>query len=157
MASTVPEKPVDARSRANRTASGTFYSVNETQIRQLLEDAAHQAATLSISPYSSTKVGAAALTHSHDVITGANLESAAWVPGLHAETSVVAQWQMQGCPLVTHLFVVALEPSRVLSPCGMCRQLLVEHFGADVMVCTIEGWVTLGSLLPLHFGAKDLS
>lgn len=157
MASTVPARPVDARSRANRTAPGTFYSVNETQIRQLLEDVAYKAATLSISPYSATKVGAAVLTDSRNVITGANLESAAWVPGLHAETSVVAHWQMQGCPPVTHLFVGALDPSRVLSPCGMCRQLLIEHFGAELMVWTLDGWVTLGSLLPLHFGAKDLS
>lgn len=131
-----------------------------------LHSAALQAATLSRSEYSSTKVGAAALTTDGDVIRGTNLETAAWVPGLHAETSVVAAWQMLGQPSVSHLVIVSLDPDRVLAPCGMCRQLLYEMFGGELLVwglgsaqssSPIETWTPLSTLLPWAFGPKDLS
>jgi cytidine deaminase len=131
--------------------------VPDSNIHQTLLDAAADAARFSLAPYSATNVGAAALCADGSIITGTNLETAAWVPGLHAETSVIAQWQLRGCPDVTHLVVVAINPTRPLPPCGMCRQLLIEHLGPELKVWTKDGYVTLETLLPLAFGAKDLS
>ncbi len=123
----------------------------------MLAATALSAAGYSKSEYSHTRVGAAALTTASVVLSGTNLETAAWVPGLHAETSVVAHWQMRGCPEVTHLVVMATDPDRPLSPCGMCRQLLFEMFGGALQLWTPQGWVQLSTLLPMAFGSKDLS
>jgi hypothetical protein len=43
-----------------------------------------------------------------------------------------------------------------LMPCGRCRQLLWEHGGAELLVDTPEGILTMSDILPQAFGPEDL-
>jgi cytidine deaminase len=57
--------------------------------------------------------------------------------------------------------VVVTDPAEPSTPCGICRQLLVE-FGRDVAVYAASSAsdvvlaTTVGELLPASFGADDL-
>jgi cytidine deaminase len=42
-------------------------------------------------------------------------------------------------------------------PCGRCRQLLWENGGATMLLATERGVLTMDEVLPLAFGADDLS
>ncbi len=41
-------------------------------------------------------------------------------------------------------------------PCGRCRQLLWEHGGAEMLVDTPRGVLSMTEVLPDAFGARDL-
>ncbi|MBB4135673.1 cytidine deaminase [Gordonia humi] len=45
---------------------------------------------------------------------------------------------------------------RVLTPCGRCRQVLLEFGGPELMIDTVDGPRPLGELLPDAFGPADL-
>jgi cytidine deaminase len=44
----------------------------------------------------------------------------------------------------------------VLTPCGRCRQVLLEHGGPDCLVDTASGPRALSELLPDAFGPANL-
>jgi cytidine deaminase len=107
-------------------------------------------------PYSRFPVGAAALVDDGRIVTGCNVENASYGLALCAECGLVsALTATGGGRLVAMVCVDARE--ELLTPCGRCRQLLYEHGGADLMVASPAGPVTLGSLLPGAFGPADLA
>ncbi len=77
-----------------------------------------------VAPYSRFKVGTALLTVSGKIITGANVESASYGLSCCAERVALFKALTSG----THTFraVAVVSPSGV-TPCGACRQLLIEH------------------------------
>ncbi len=77
-----------------------------------------------VAPYSRFKVGAALLAASGEIITGANVESASYGLSCCAERVALFKALTNG----THDFraVAVVSPSGV-TPCGACRQLLIEH------------------------------
>ncbi|HWX22174.1 MAG TPA: cytidine deaminase [Candidatus Binatia bacterium] len=79
-----------------------------------------------IAPYSHFKVGAALLTRSGEVITGANVESASYGLTCCAERVALFNALTGGKREFVAVAVVARAPGGPM-PCGACRQLLAEY------------------------------
>jgi cytidine deaminase len=111
--------------------------------------------------YSGFGVGAAVLAGSGRTYAGCNVESASYGATICAERGaimgavVAGETEIRACVVVT-------PTSAPSSPCGICRQLLME-FGPEVAIyaATTEGDAVmaarLGNLLPSAFGAADLN
>ena len=105
---------------------------NETKKR--LVAAALSARKRAVAPYSGFQVGAALLTVSGEIITGANVESASYGLTCCAERIALFKALTKGKTNFTAIAVVARAPKGPM-PCGACRQLLVEYApGAEVFV-----------------------
>ena len=79
-----------------------------------------------VAPYSKFKVGAALLTKSGEIITGANVESASYGLTCCAERVALFNALTAGKRDFVALAVVARIPGGPM-PCGACRQLLAEY------------------------------
>jgi cytidine deaminase len=112
-----------------------------------LRAAARDAMSRAYAPYSAYPVGAAALVADGRVVTGCNVENASYGLGLCAECGLVSALHASGGGRLTH-FTCCDGAGNVITPCGRCRQLLMEHGGPDLVVETPEGFRTLGALLP---------
>ncbi len=98
---------------------------------QQLIEAARAAADRAYCPYSSFKVGAALLTSEGNIVTGCNIENASYGLSVCAERVAVGAAAAAGSRSFVALAVVS--PSGPASPCGACRQFLLE-FGRDIDV-----------------------
>jgi len=111
-------------------------------------------------PYSNFPVGVVLRGANGRLYAGCNVENAAYPQGWCAETSAIAAMVMDGERLVAEIVVMG-QGRALVTPCGGCRQRLRE-FAADsvpVHVCGPRGLrrtVTLGELLPLSFGPRNL-
>ncbi len=115
-----------------------------------------EAATHAYAPYSSFPVGAAAQVDDGRVVTGCNVENAAYGVALCAECGVVSQLHITGGGRLTH-FVCVNKAGEVIMPCGRCRQLLYENGGADLLLMTVSGVKRMDEVLPDAFGPDDLA
>jgi cytidine deaminase len=106
-------------------------------------------------PYSGFPVGAAAVVDDGRVVTGCNVENAAYGVTLCAECGVVSQLHITGGGRLTH-FVCVNAAGQVIMPCGRCRQLLWENGGPELLVWTISGVKPMTEVLPDAFGPEDL-
>lgn len=101
-----------------------------TEKNATLMAAAEQARSLSRSPYSEIKVGAAALLSSGETITGANWESPSYPAGICAERSMLSNVFSHGTECVIEAVAIAAErkggENMDISPCGICRQSLLD-------------------------------
>ena len=94
-------------------------------------EAAKSATLRSYSPYSHYKVGAACLLDNGEIVTGSNQENAAFPSGLCAERCAIFAAQSHHPEhAITALAIAAknvngLMPDPV-SPCGACRQVILE-------------------------------
>lgn len=91
-----------------------------------LVHAAAKARQRAVAPYSKFKVGAALLTKSGEVITGANVESASYGLTCCAERIALFNALTAGKRNFVAVAVVARAPGGPM-PCGACRQLLAEY------------------------------
>ena len=91
-----------------------------------LVQAAARARQGAVAPYSKFKVGAALLTRSGEVITGANVESASYGLTCCAERVALFNALTAGKRNFVAVAVVARAPGGPM-PCGACRQLLAEY------------------------------
>jgi cytidine deaminase len=89
------------------------------------------------------------------VVTGCNVENAAYGVTLCAECGVVSQLHITGGGRLTH-FVCVDGTGSVIMPCGRCRQLLWENGGAELLVWTVSGVKPMTEVLPDAFGPEDL-
>lgn len=87
--------------------------------------AALKARLRSVSPYSRFKVGAALLTTSGKIFSGANVESASYGLTCCAERVALFKALSEGQRHFAAVAVVAQVPGGPM-PCGACRQLLAE-------------------------------
>lgn len=106
-------------------------------------------------PYSRFPVGVAGLVDDGRVVSGCNVENAAYGVTLCAECGMVSDLvRTGGGRLVAVSCVNAL--GEALMPCGRCRQLLWEHGGPQCRVLTPQGVWTMSQVLPQAFGSADL-
>ncbi len=120
-----------------------------------LKAAAISALDNSYAPYSKFPVGAAALTDSGKIITGANVENASYGLGLCAECSLISElFRTGGGKLVA--FACVDKHGNELMPCGRCRQLLYEHHAPGMLLNTVSGIKSIQEVLPDAFGPEDL-
>ena len=114
---------------------------------------ADAAAARAYAPYSNFHVGCAVLTSDGRVIEGVNVENAAYPLGVCAERTAFSRAIAQGYRPGD--FAAAAITA---SPCGGCRQWLVE-MGVDRVVFRNGGRVvtmTPAELLPESFVSSDL-
>lgn len=120
-----------------------------------LREAARAAAAAAYAPYSGLRVGAAGLIEDGRVVVGVNVENASYGLTLCAECGMVAALVAGGrAPVIA--VAVRTADDVVLTPCGRCRQVLLEHGGVDCLVDCPAGPRALGELLPEEFGPADL-
>ncbi|MGI6368092.1 MAG: cytidine deaminase [Anaerolineae bacterium] len=133
------------------TARQVDREILDAQWQELLA-AASAARERAYAPYSRFSVGAAVRAASGEIYTGANVENAS--SGMTVCAERVAVWNA-----VSHgersLAALALVTETGATPCGACRQVLVE-FEADlpILVADTAGhtWFTsLAALLPDAF------
>jgi len=120
-----------------------------------LQEAAIAAMRLAYAPYSSFPVGAAGLVDDGRVVSGCNVENAAYGVGLCAECGLVSQLHATGGGRLVAVVCVDGHGA-VLMPCGRCRQLLWEHGGPTLLVQTVRGVRPMSEVLPDAFGPADL-
>lgn len=121
---------------------------------QQLRDAARTASAHAYAPYSRFPVGAACVTGSGRIFTGANIENASYGLTICAERNAVFQAVAAGERDLRAIVVYTPTPEPT-TPCGACRQVLCE-FGDDIaIVCCCAGAATreytVGTLLPDRF------
>jgi cytidine deaminase len=118
--------------------------------------AAAKARQRAVAPYSKFKVGAALLTRSGGIITGANVESASYGLTCCAERVALFNALTAGERDFVAVAVVARAPGGPM-PCGACRQLLAEYaphakvWVADTRELHVIGEFSVRALLPAAF------
>ena len=117
---------------------------------------ANRAASLAYAPYSNFNVGAAALTDDGRIISGCNVENVSYGLTLCAECSLVAALHAGGGGRLVAVVVVS-GSGRPCPPCGRCRQLLLEHGGAECLVDGDGTIRTVAELLPGGFEPTRLA
>jgi cytidine deaminase len=143
----------------------SYEALPEDRVR--LIEAAVRAMDTAYSPYSGFSVGAALLTTGGDIITGSNVENAAYGSTICAERAALLRANAMGHRAFTAIAVIARGRDgptlTVTAPCGACRQMLFEascvgrqdfevilaSTGREKIIVT-----TINELLPLPFGPK---
>jgi len=124
-----------------------------------LIQAALAAREQSVAPYSKFNVGAALLTASGEIFSGANVESASYGLSCCAERVALFKALTDGQRDFT---TIAVASPGGAAPCGACRQLLAEYAGkAEVILISSESPDTptvtsMADLLPNAFTGDDL-
>lgn len=120
-----------------------------------LKVAAVAAMEKAYAPYSNFRVGAAALTTDGRVISGCNVENAAYGVTLCAECTMIGELFATGGGKLRAFYCVDASGSSIM-PCGRCRQLLSEHRGENMELMTPRGIRTMDQVLPDAFGPHNL-
>lgn len=155
----------------NITAKISVCTYEELNLEEkMLIDSAKRAALDAYAPYSHFQVGAAALLENGEIIAGSNQENAAFPSGLCAERTAVF-YANSHFPdkAVTSLAVAAFTDGDFIqepvSPCGSCRQVILEtekrykqkvkiYLYGKKEIYVIE---KIGDLLPLSFDGSSLN
>lgn len=124
----------------------------------LLRSEADLAAAKAHAPYSGLTVGAAGAVSQDGeirIVSGCNVESASFGCTLCAECGLVSSFRRSGGGQLLAVSVTD-GSGRLLTPCGRCRQILIETGGREMLVDHDPEPVRIGDLLPYDFGAEDL-
>src|SRR3982751_1485234 len=132
-----------------------------------LVELARTAAFKAYAPYSRFHVGCAVESISGEVVTGANMENACYRLGLCAEQSALTAAQHAfGLDKIARIAVVGGTNDVVCTPCGGCRQAILEaaHLsGRDVEIVCASGdgssseSYAISKLIPHGFGPANLA
>jgi len=128
---------------------------------------AREAADKAYAPYSKFQVGCAVESTDGEVVTGANMENACYRLGICAEQSALTAAQHRfGLAKVSRIAVIGGNDETVCTPCGGCRQAILEAAqlgNRDVeILCgsgdgsTVESY-RIGELIPFGFGPANLN
>jgi len=144
-----------------------YENLDEMQ-RRVLDEAAKVMNT-AYNPYSRFYVGAALLSQDGQIITGSNVENAAYGSTICAERAAILRANAMGIRTFDKVGIIAraenFDTTQVTAPCGSCRQMLYESAQISernleiIMATTQKDKVvvaTIEELLPLAFGPKDL-
>ena len=120
---------------------------------------AHAARARAYAPYSGFRVGAALLCEDGTVFEGCNVENAAYSPTCCAERVAIFSAVSAGHRRFSAIALAggaAEEPLPMVSPCGVCRQVLSEFASPELPIFLVgrDGALfetTLGALLPNGF------
>ncbi len=127
---------------------------------------AREAAAKAYAPYSNFRVGCAVESVEGEVVTGANMENACYRLGICAEQSALTAAQHTfGLDKVARIAVVGGTSDTVCTPCGGCRQAILEaaqlgNREVEILCGSGDGSSVerhnVGELLPFGFGPADL-
>lgn len=134
--------------------------------RELVQ-AALKARTFAYTPYSGFQVGAALLCKDGTVYLGCNIENAAFTPTNCAERTAFFKAVSEGKREFDAIAVVGgpagKEPEEFCSPCGVCRQVMMEFCDPDTFKVILgKGdlkWreYTLKEIYPLGFAGDGVA
>ncbi len=138
---------------------------------QYLLAAARSATKFAYAPYSQFLVGAVARLANGETITGSNQENASYPVGLCAERVLLSAASSLHPQVPLHTLAISYHNTngasdRPISPCGICRQSLLEYegrFGHPIRIILggLQGKIFIidraSMLLPLSFTADDMS
>ena len=133
----------------------------DSEMTERLLELARDAATRAYVPYSHFPVGAAILTESGEIVTGANIENASFGLTCCAERTATFTAAAAGHRVFLAVAVTAPRLAAV-TPCGACRQVLNEFKRKDAdLIVILDGEdgpipLTIDDLLPRAFGPVDL-
>ena len=102
-------------------------------------------------PYSKLNAGAALLCRDGSVYTGVNVENVSFPAGTCAERSALSAAVSDGKRKFT---AIAIYSEKQITPCGFCRQTLIEFGDMWVITASADGEIkqyTLSKLLPEAF------
>jgi len=126
---------------------------------KLLSQKAVEAKSLSYSPYSNFRVGAALLSEDGCVTLGANIENISYGLTVCAERTAIFKAHLEGRKNFTAIAVTS-DSKDIISPCGACRQVIIEMCGdIDVIMSSNSGdtkVMKISELLPLAFDERQL-
>ncbi|XP_077998317.1 cytidine deaminase-like [Glandiceps talaboti] len=120
----------------------------------------HKAKDHSYSRYSNFRVGCALVTQGGDIFTGCNVENASYGLAICAERTALVKAVSEGHRKFKAVVVASDMKNEFISPCGACRQFIIE-FGGDIEVYMTKPdhtWIMLKAdeLLPIGVGPKLL-
>jgi cytidine deaminase len=135
-----------------------------------LVNEAREVTSAAYAPYSNFNVGAVAKLNNGEIVAGTNQENASYPVGICAERVLLASAASLYPNIAIDTIAISYDnttglSNHPISPCGMCRQALVEYeervkqpirlilSGLDGKVIVIE---KANALLPLSFGSVDL-
>lgn len=153
--------------QSNRRVTGISNAADQLPplIPELIT-AAIQARQNAYTPYSHYQVGAALLTGDGQIITGCNIENAAYGPSNCAERTAFFKAVSEGSRTFRAIAIVGSpegdELTQYAYPCGVCRQVMMEFCDpADFQIIVAKSGedykvMTLEELLPEGFGPANL-
>ncbi len=128
-------------------------------IRETLIQKATNVRPQAYAPYSNFAVGAALITHDGEIFTGVNFENASFGLTICAERNAIGTMVTAAQKSIKAL---AVATENGVSPCGACRQVMVEFAIDDYpiyIVNTTTGAVqetSVQQMLPLGFDSSQL-
>lgn len=135
------------------------------ELEQKLMQTAIEYRKRSYSPYSGYQVGAALLSADGEIFGGCNIENAAFSPTNCAERTALFKAVSEGKKDFTAIAVVGGKADGELefcTPCGVCRQALVEFCDPKTFVVYLgtspedyKGYL-LDEILPYSFSPKNV-
>lgn len=148
-----------------------FNNENELEHDEImLVRAARKITGKAYAPYSGFNVGAAVLLKSGIIVSGTNVENAAFTSGICAERNALAN------AIISYpddeVTAIAIAANTVdgftreyISPCGDCRQFILEEESRKgtkikIILAGIDKYAVIDSisyLLPLQFGKNNLN
>lgn len=128
------------------------------ELKNMLIERATEARQQAYAPYSGYLVGAALITPSGKVFSGANVENAAYPDSMCAERVAIFKAVSEG---EKEFVALAVVTSNAGTPCGSCRQVMAE-FGLYTRVLIADAGgnlkqeASVAELLPGAFLPRDL-
>ncbi|MFZ1292184.1 MAG: cytidine deaminase [Melioribacteraceae bacterium] len=121
---------------------------------------ANEAKLKAYAPYSKFRVGAALLSENGEVYTGVNVENSSYGLTNCAERTAVFKAVSEGESKFKTI-VITSDAEDFISPCGACRQVLMEICGKNLEVVMTNRnneirILTLEELLPNSFNKESL-
>lgn len=116
--------------------------------------------TRAYAPYSKFAVGACIRGEDDRLFTGCNVENASYGLTQCAEANAIAKMVSEGGRRIQEILIL-VPTKKLCSPCGACRQKLLEFAAPTTQVhmyntqgdyCTL----TMAELLPVSFGPTNL-
>ncbi|CAL1546381.1 unnamed protein product [Lymnaea stagnalis] len=122
--------------------------MSDVDVESLIKKS-HEAKLLAYCPYSKFQVGAALLTTDGKVFTGCNIENASYSLTVCAERTAIFKAVSEGHREFKAMAVATNMPDTYSSPCGACRQCLLE-FGGDYDIYLSKPDLTYVKMTPLE-------
>lgn len=138
--------------------------------QKTLLNEAEKAMDTSYSPYSGFSVGAALMTRNEQIITGSNVENAAYGNCICAERAALLRANAIGERMFICLAVIGrgkeFKTKEATAPCGTCRQMIYEssvisETDIEIILSNTDKTniviTSISELLPLAFGPDSLN
>lgn len=122
-----------------------------------LIDAANAVRVNAHAPYSGYRVGAAVVDENGNVYAGCNVENASFPEGICAEANAIGSMVAAGGRHIVAIAVVGgADDIEACTPCGGCRQRILEFADRDTAVILVDAEQRIEScgireLLPAAF------